>query len=190
LHMRYDGPFQPTVCSSRTRSPAVVQPATIVSPVVTQAEPRLKPVAAESIPAIERGDTGVAFLTVYRSLLADIEQWCTPPGSPLLQVIRWHALRDYVEVYSHTYPAQPDYPFPPRFGPYVVYLEGFDTIVAAIDAWCEWLSGRFLPGVIPIDLICTTLDDWNESRQLASSAYTIALPNRSASVPEALYSPL
>jgi hypothetical protein len=130
-----------------------------------------------SLAATEREDTGAAFLTVYRSLLADIEQWCTPAGGQLVHVIRWHALRDYVEVYSHTYPRQPAYPFPPRFSPYLAYLDGFDVIVTAIDAWCEWLSRRFLPGAVPIDLLRSALDDWDEARRTTN---TSALPYKSA----------
>jgi hypothetical protein len=104
-------------------------------------------------------DTGVEFLGLYRQLLADIERWCQASGAPITQVIRRQALRDYVEVYCHTYPRQPSYPFPPRFGRYAAYLDGFDDIVQAIDVWCEWLNRQFLPGVVPIDLIRSALDD-------------------------------
>ena len=169
--MRSNGPLQPAL---HDHSPAPSPDAVLRSGLAQT--PSHPPLFTGSLAAIERGDTGTTFLSVYRSLLAQIEQWCTPTGGPLLHIIRWHALRDYVEVYSHTYPRQPAYPFPPRFGPYAAYLDGFDAIVAAIDAWCEWLSGRFLPGVVPIDLLRSALDDWEESRRTSATCHTSALP--------------
>lgn len=119
----------------------------------------------------DAGDTGVEFLSLYRRLLADIECWCKPTGAPITQVIRRQALRDYVEVYCHTYPRQPSYPFPPRFGRYLAYLEGFDEIVEAINGWCEWLSLQFLPGVVPIHLIRSALDEGDEARPAGEPPY-------------------
>ena len=119
-------------------------------------------------------DTGVEFLSLYRQLLADIDRWCKPSGAPITQVIRRQALRDYVEVYCHTYPRQPSCPFPPRFGRYLAYLDGFDEIVEAIDGWCEWLNRQFLPGVVPIHLIRSALEEWDEPRRPTDLPYASA----------------
>jgi hypothetical protein len=174
--MRPDGPFPPIVHDQRSAPAAVLHADAVSLTELAHTESYPQPALTRTTAAIERGDTGAAFLTVYRSLLDDIEQWCTPPGGPLLHVIRWHALRDYVEVYSHTYPREPAYPFPPRFGPYLAYLDGFDVIVAAIDTWCEWLSRCFLPGVVPIHLLRSALDDWDESRRGTKTSYLSTLP--------------
>jgi hypothetical protein len=141
--------------------------------------PSLPPVASRTAAfpvdgSTRSADTGVEFLNLYRQLLADIESWCEASGAPITQMIRREALRDYVEVYCHTYPRQPSYPFPPRFSRYAAYLDGFDDIVQAIDAWCEWLSRQFLPGVVPIDLIRSALDEWDQPRP-ADRLYARAL---------------
>ncbi|HEX6289760.1 MAG TPA: hypothetical protein VFZ66_11245 [Herpetosiphonaceae bacterium] len=156
----------------------------------TSATPRLLETMSVTAP-LDDADTGVEFLSVYRRLLAEIECWCKLERAPITQVIRWQALRDYVEVYSYTYPRQPSYPFPPRFGRYVAYLEGFDTIITAIDDWCEWLNRQFLPGVVPIHLLRSALEEWDETRRASGlsplHAMPYRLPSMSAPTPDQAY---
>jgi hypothetical protein len=172
--MRSNSSADPPACDYRT-SYTALRPSDAVLPPMPAKEPRqtrLPRLAATS--TRDADDTGVEFLSLYRQLLADIECWCKPTGAPITQVIRRQALRDYVEVYCHTYPRQPSCPFPPRFGRYLAYLDGFDDIVEAIDGWCEWLNRQFLPGVVPIHLIRRALDEWDEPRRSMELPYTPA----------------
>lgn len=172
--MRSNSAADPLVCEYRT-SYTVLLPSNAASPAMPTKESRqMRLPRLTSAPAHGADDTGVEFLSLYRQLLADIESWCKPTGAPITQVIRRQALRDYVEVYCHTYPRQPSCPFPPRFGRYLAYLDGFDDIVEAIDGWCEWLNRQFLPGVVPIHLIRSALEEWDEPRHPTDLPYTAA----------------
>ncbi|HEY0603452.1 MAG TPA: hypothetical protein VGD58_11095 [Herpetosiphonaceae bacterium] len=172
--MRSNSAADPLTCDHSMSYTALLpnDAATPASPIKESRQMRLPRFA--SAPTRAADDTGVEFLTLYRQLLSDIEGWCKPTGAPITQVIRRQALRDYVEVYCHTYPRQPSCPFPPRFGRYLAYLDGFEDIVEAIDGWCEWLNRQFLPGVVPIHLIRSALEEWDEPRRPTELPYTSA----------------
>lgn len=170
--MRSNSAADPPMCEYHTSYTALLD--NVLPPVPAKASRQMRLPRLTSATGRDADDTGVEFLSLYRQLLADIECWCKPTGAPITQVIRRQALRDYVEVYCHTYPRQPSCPFPPRFGRYLAYLDGFDDIVEAIDGWCEWLSRQFLPGVVPIHLIRSALDEWDEARRSTDLPYTPA----------------
>jgi hypothetical protein len=107
---------------------------------------------------------GDEFLKSYGGIVAEIDGWCGSTGNPIIQLIRLHALHDYLDDWCPTYPKRPPWPIPPRFERYAAQLGGLDKIVDIIDGWCGTTGTKWLPAPVSIGIFSSDIDDWCGTR--------------------------
>lgn len=107
---------------------------------------------------------GDEFLADYGRLVDEIDGWCGSTGDPIIQLVRFHALKSYFDEYCGTWPKRPPWPWPPRFERISYLLDGFDKMIDVVDDWCGNSVVRFMPSELGIGIFSDDLDDWCGTR--------------------------